>query len=68
MTRPRDCGEAFLTVQEYASIFRVHVQTVYSAIRYRRFKYEVIRPTGRSIRIIVPRGSIPNIEPLTNAE
>lgn len=55
----RDQPDELLTVQEYAKRFRVHVQTVYTAIRYQRLEFPVIRPTCRSIRIVVPRGSIP---------
>lgn len=53
--------DELLTVKEYADLHRVHVQTVYSAIRYGRFKYEVLRPTERTIRIVVPRESIPTL-------
>jgi hypothetical protein len=49
---------ALITVQEYADIHRVHVQTVYSAIRRNLLPYPVIRPTRRTIRIVVPRESI----------
>lgn len=51
--------EAELTVKEYARLHRVHVQTVYSAIRHgHRLEGLVKRPTKRTIRIIVPRESI----------
>lgn len=50
--------DALLTVKEYAALTRVHVQTVYTAIRYGRFKLPILKPTARTIRIIVPRGSI----------
>lgn len=51
--------EELLTVQEYADRYRVHIQTVYSAIRRGHFKFRVVRPTGRdAIRIAVPRESI----------
>jgi hypothetical protein len=51
--------ELLLTVKEYAALKRVHVQTVYIAIRTGRFKLRIEKPTGgRSIRIVVPRGSI----------
>lgn len=56
-----DAREELLTVQEYAKRLRVHIQTVYSAIRYKRFPYRVIRVTDAKrspIRIVVPRGSI----------
>lgn len=46
-----------ITVKEYASIFRLHIQTVYTAIRYNRLPHHVIR-VGRAIRISVPRESI----------
>ena len=49
--------EEHLTVKEYAEVFRVHVQTVYAAIRYKRLQHEVIH-VGRAIRIVVPRESI----------
>lgn len=45
------------TVKEFAQLMRVHVQTVYSAIRYDRFPFRVIR-LKNTIRICVPRGSI----------
>lgn len=48
-----------LTVKEYAEQFGFHVQTIYTAIRYKRFKYPIERDLGtRSIRILVPRESI----------
>lgn len=47
-----------LTVQEYAAMMRVHVQSVYTAINAGRLRYPVIRPTGDSIRIAVPRETI----------
>lgn len=46
-----------LTVKEYAAEYRLHVQTIYSAIRYGRLPHDVER-IGRAIRIIVPRESI----------
>lgn len=57
--------EALLTVKEYADLTRVHVQTVYTAIRYGRFVFPILRPTARTIRIVVPRGSI---QALTHTE
>lgn len=54
----RESDMDYLTVQEYAERFRLHVQTVYSAIRYNRLRFSVIRAAGRSIRIAVPRESI----------
>lgn len=56
--------DELLTVQEYAARFRVHVQTVYTAIRFQRLEFRVIRTARRSIRICVPRESI---KPRTNA-
>lgn len=53
--------EDLITVQEYAAWMRLHVQTVYSAIRYGRMRYPVVRATAGKrapIRIRVPRGSI----------
>ena len=47
----------WLTVKEYAALRRVHVQTVYTAIRLRRLKHP-IDYVGRAIRIGVPRESI----------
>jgi excisionase family DNA binding protein len=47
----------WLTVKEYAEMFRVHVQTVYSAIRLGRLSHPWER-VGRSIRIDVSRESI----------
>jgi len=52
-------AEDLLTVKEYADLHRVHIQTVYSAIRQgHRLNGRVERPTPRTIRIAVPRGSI----------
>lgn len=50
--------EELLTVKEYAERHRLHVQTVYTAIRYGRMKFRVVRGTeGKraAIRIAVPR-------------
>ena len=48
--------EEWLTVQEYADRSRLHVQTVYSAIRQNRLPFRVVRTTGaRGLRIIIPR-------------
>ena len=47
--------EHLLTVQEYADGHRVHIQTVYSAIRDGRLQHRVVR-VGRAIRIDVSRG------------
>lgn len=47
-----------LTVKEYADLTRVHVQTVYTAIRNGRLPQAIVRPTSRTIRIAVSRGSI----------
>lgn len=46
-----------ITVKEYAARYSVHIQTVYTAIRYNRLDHVVVR-VGRAIRILVPRGSI----------
>jgi hypothetical protein len=46
-----------LTVKEYAAEYRLHVQTVYTAIRFHRLPHDVER-IGRAIRIVVPRESI----------
>jgi excisionase family DNA binding protein len=52
-------AEDLLTVKEYATQQRVHVQTVYTAIRQGRLRFgRVIRITDDVIRIAVPRGSI----------
>lgn len=48
----------WLTVKEYAAMMRVHVQTVYSAIRYERLNHPIER-VGRTIRIDVSRETIP---------
>lgn len=54
-----ETNHELLTVKEYADRMRVHVQTVYSAIRRGLFPYRVVRPTGdRNLRISVPRESI----------
>jgi excisionase family DNA binding protein len=45
-----------LTVKEYAARFRLHVQTVYIAIRNGILPHQVVR-IGKSIRIIVPADS-----------
>jgi excisionase family DNA binding protein len=50
-------GERWLTVKEYAARYRLHVQTVYSAIRYDRMPHPVQR-FGRTIRIDVSRENI----------
>ena len=55
-------AEELLTVQEFADRFRVHVQTVYTAIRNNRLRFDVIRPADRVIRIRVPRESIPALK------
>jgi hypothetical protein len=52
-----DGAEQWLSVKEYAAIRRVHVQTVYSAIRRGKFQYDVDR-IGGAIRICVSRESI----------
>jgi hypothetical protein len=52
-----DSTEQWLSVKEYAAIRRVHVQTVYSAIRRGKFQYAVDR-IGGAIRICVSRESI----------
>jgi len=47
-----------LTVKEYAERHRLHVQTVYTAIRYGRMRYPIVRGTAgkrAAIRIAVPR-------------
>jgi hypothetical protein len=46
-----------LTVKEYADLYRLHVQTIYTAIRFGRLDHDVER-FGRAIRIVVPRESI----------
>jgi hypothetical protein len=42
-------NEHWLTVKEFAALFRVHIQTVYTAIRYGRLRYPIRRltPGGR---------------------
>ena len=51
-----EADEELLTVKEYAERFRVHEQTVYSAIRYGRRLYgRVVRPAPHTVRIAVPR-------------
>lgn len=58
LTRAEETTDkVLLTVKEYAQSRRVHIQTVYTAIRTNRLPYGVER-TGGSIRIIVPRESI----------
>lgn len=54
-----DREATWLSVKEYAALRRVHVQTVYSALRYRpeAFPHPFER-IGRAIRIDVSRGSI----------
>lgn len=47
--------EELLTVKEYAERRRVHIQTVYSAIRRGKLKHRVERAAASSIRIAVPR-------------
>jgi hypothetical protein len=53
----RDDVYELLTVKEYACMYRLHVQTIYTAIRLNRLPHAVDR-IGRSIRIAVPRESI----------
>ena len=55
-------GECWLTVKEYADLHRVHVQTVYTAIRYQRLD-ERVKRVGRAIRIVVSRASINRLTP-----
>lgn len=50
----------WMTVQEYADLLGVHVQTVYSAIRRGLLKRPYER-VGRVIRISVSRGSIQDL-------
>lgn len=57
-----------LTVQEYAERYRVHVQTVYAAIRMKRLQFPVERAGKRSLRIRVPRATAFRIEPRTFTE
>jgi predicted site-specific integrase-resolvase len=52
-----DRDNELLTVKEYAERRRVHIQTVYAAIRRGLLSYPVER-IGRSIRIVVSRESI----------
>jgi excisionase family DNA binding protein len=47
------CDE-LLTVKQYADMFGVHIQTVYSTIRNGTLQHHVIR-IGRTIRIDVSR-------------
>lgn len=47
-----------LTVKQYADMFGVHVQTVYSTIRNGTLQHHVVR-IGRAIRIDVSRETIP---------
>lgn len=55
--------EELLTVKEYADLFGIHVQTVYSAIRFgHHLQGRVERPTSRTIRIAVPRESIQRLK------
>lgn len=59
MTTEDSRDEVELTVKEYADLHRLHVQTVYSAIRQGNRVYgRVVRTSVRSIRIYVPRESI----------
>lgn len=59
--------EELLTVKEYAAIFGIHEQTVYTAIRYgRRLQGRVERPSPRTIRIAVPRESIAGLRDTEN--
>jgi hypothetical protein len=51
--------EVLLTAKQYAEHYGIHVQTVYTAIRYgRHLEGRVVRPSKRAIRIAVSRGSI----------
>jgi hypothetical protein len=53
----RDDVYELLTVKEYACMYRVHIKTVYNAIRCNRLPHEVER-IGGAIRIAVPREGI----------
>lgn len=58
-----ESNEVLLTVKEYAGLYGVHLQTVYTAIRYgRRINGRVERPTSHTIRIAVPRESIKELK------
>lgn len=55
--------EELLTVKQYADIFGLHEQTVYTAIRFgRHLNGRVERPTSHTIRIAVPRESIARLK------
>lgn len=55
--RARDHAE-LLTVQQYADRYGVHVQSVYAAIRRgQRLHGAVVRPTPRTIRIVLAAGA-----------
>ncbi|HYE88475.1 MAG TPA: hypothetical protein VEA16_19070 [Vicinamibacterales bacterium] len=58
-----EATEVLLTVKEYAALYGLHEQTVYTAIRYgRRLNGRVERPTSHAIRIAVPRESIKTLK------
>lgn len=49
----------WVTVKEFATLRRVHIQTVYTAIRGGELqKLYPVERVGRSIRVGVPRGTI----------
>lgn len=52
--REDQLSEEFLTVKEFAVRYGVHIQTVYSAIRYGRFKFPIRRVSdGGRIEILI---------------
>lgn len=58
-----DAEEVLLTVKEYADLHRLHVQTVYSAVRYgRKLAGRVVRSSSHTIRIAVSRESIKTLK------
>lgn len=46
--------DVLLTVKEYAEMFQVTTRSVYLAIKEGHLPYPVVRPLGRSPRILVP--------------
>jgi len=55
--------EDWLTVKQYAARYGLHIQTVYTAIRFgHRLLGRVERPSPHAIRIVVPRESISRLK------
>ena len=68
MSNPQDIlaeadREILLTVQEYATLFRRHPQSIYIAIRKDRLQFPVVRPSGDRMFIRVPATLVRRLKP-----